>query len=299
MRDDTIFLDAVLASPERLKVRGVKLIFAALLVCTQLNFSPAFAQDTPDPLVIIGVSREGNSCVIGAGQKKELLDGKAIIKFLKHKQAFSLSTLTGLQENVWTVGRPKPLGGEEDCKGQFSQELTFIPGSLKADMVAIKGERDTIKSFFPKTLKLKDPTDKAYDKIVREFLIKKGLKKPEVKIKQVVEADLNGDGTTDLLINAAKAEHGETQRGEYALVLAVVTEGDTQQVIELNAEVTAKTEPGPSALWENNVVSILDLDGDGRLEIILYGWFLFGDGWEVFTIKNNVAKRSLVCGCGG
>ena len=299
MREDTTFLDAILASSAKLKVRSFVFIFAALLICTQLNFAPAFAQDTPDPLAVIGVSREGNSCVIGGGNKKELLDGKAIIKFLKHKQAFSLSTLTGLQENVWTVGRPKPLGGEEDCKGQFSQELTFIPGSLKADMVAIKGERDVVISLLPKTLKLKDPTDKAYVKIVRDFLIKKGLKKPEVKIKQVVALDLNGDGTTDLLINAAKAGHGETKRGEYALVLAVVGEGDKQQLIALNAEVTAKTEPGPSALWENNIVSILDLNGDGHLEVILYGWFFFGDGWEVFTIKNNLAKRSLVCGCGG
>lgn len=260
---------------------------------------PGLTQERSEPFAVIGVSREGNSCVIGGGHDKRLLDGQAIVKFIKHKQAFSLSTLLGPKEQVWTVGRPKPLGGEEDCKGQFGQELTFIPDSLKADMIAIRGRSDVVMSLLPKSLKLKDPKDQAYIKIVRDFLISKGLAKPEIKIKQVVEVDLNGDGKMDVLINAARAEHGKVTQGEYALVLAVIGSGDTQQVISLNAGITAKDAPGPSTLWENNIVSVLDLDGDGNLEIILYGWFFFGDGWEVFTIKDNKAKRRLVCGCGG
>lgn len=258
-----------------------------------------YTQERSEPLAVIGVSREGNSCVIGGGHNKKLLDGKAIVKFLKHKQAFSLSTLLGPKEQVWTVGRPKPLGGEKECEGQFGQELTFIPDSLKADMIAIRGRSDVVMSLLPKSLKLKDPRDGAYVKIVRDFLIRKGLAKPEIKIKQVIEVDLNGDGKMDVLINAARAEHGDTKQGEYAVVLAVIGSGDKQQVISLNTGITAKSAPGPSTLWENNIVSILNLDGDGHLEIILYGWFFFGDGWEVFTIKDNKAKRRLVCGCGG
>lgn len=295
MRHNTIFHYTAFKWLAGSAAQGIFLGFAMLFAGPQSGL----AQESSEPLAIIGVSREGNSCVIGGGHNKKLLDGKAIAKFLKHKQVFSLSTLLEPKEQVWTVGRPKPLGGEKECEGQFGQELTFIPDSLKADMIAIKGHRDVVMSLLPKSLKLKDPKDEAYIKTVREFLIKKGLPKPEVKIKQVIEVDLNGDGKMDMLINAANAEHGETKQGEYALVLAVFGDSDTQQVIPLNAEITTKATPGPSVIWENNIVSILDLDNDGHPEIILYGWFFFGDGWEVFTIKDNMAKRSLICGCGG
>lgn len=258
---------------------------------------PVEASIAPSPVTaLIGVTKEEVSCVIGGGSNKMLVDGKTAAASLSHKQAFSLMSLGGPVQNVFTVGLPKPLSGGEECSDQFEQELTFIPGTLTNDMVALTGSKAQSTRFLPKTLQIRPADYKPAVEIVDAYLRGEGLKDPVVKIKQAIEVDLDGDGSLELVINAVNSERGDTKKGEYA---AILVKSKTADTIALSANISLEDADSPSVLWENIIVSIVDMDLDGLFEIVLYGWFLEGDGWEVYEFDGSVRKPALICGCGG
>lgn len=277
--------------------------------------APKSATDNA-PFAVIGVTREGNSCLIGGGNKGAIVDGETIAALLGPRRQFSLTTLKGAGEQVWSLGKPRPLGDDDDCKSQYEQALTLSPDGLKSDMVALSGTSASVTAGLPKSLKVLTVTEQ-HKTIIKELLAEKGLETVPVVIKQALEADLDGDGKAETILNAVNAQHGKTVRGEYAVLLVVKSaEKDkdankdrqkdkpaknsaARQIIEIASEFSLKSTDQPSEIWESTIVGIFDFNNDGKLEIVLYGWFFFGDGWEVFGLENNTAKRLLVCGCGG
>ena len=70
-----------------------------------------------------------------------------------------------------------------------------------------------------------DTTQAAYRNVVRDFLVGRGLRDPEVKITQILRADLDGDGEDEVLLSATNYEAEENsapssaQAGNYSFVL--------------------------------------------------------------------------------
>ena len=46
------------------------------------------------------------------------------------------------------------------------------------------------------------------------------------------------------------------------------------------------------------MVAVLDLNGDGRMEIVTYGRYYEGDWFDVFDLEGLAAKKVLTAGCG-
>lgn len=248
----------------------------------------------------IAVTPEGLTCVLGGGLDGKLVDSKSITPLMTHKQEYSLTTLKGVTDVAVSIGRPQEsVNGEGDCEGMFQQELTLGPKQLGDYLVAVLGDRKEVSSFSPSKIEQLPNTGEEFLKIVDEYLRETGLEDPKVVIKQVLRSDLDGDGETELLINAINTERELMRKGEYSVVLLHKKIDGETQTFEIASEITMEDSDELSALWENTIAGLLDLDGDGEMEIVLYGAFYLGDGWQVIHLQDGQVAETLTCGCGG
>lgn len=248
----------------------------------------------------IAVTPEGLTCVLGGGLDGKLVDSKSITPLMTHKQEYSLTTLKGITDMAVSIGRPhESVEGEGDCEGMFQQELTMGPKQLGDYVVAVLGDKKEVSGFSPAKIEHLPATDEEFRKIVADYLRETGLEEPKVVIKQVLRSDLDGDGDTEILINAINTEREVMRKGEYSVVLLHKKVGDETQTFEIASEITTEDSDEQSALWENTIAGLLDLDGDGEMEIVLYGAFYLGDGWQVIHLQDGQVAETLTCGCGG
>ena len=258
----------------------------------------AFAMDLFRPA--IAVTPEGLTCVLGGGLDGRLVDSRRITPLMTHKQEYALVTLEGVSDIAWTIGRPREnVGGEGDCEGTFQQEMTLGPGQLGDYIVAVLGSKQEAGSFLPQKVETLPNIDTAAETALREYLGEMGLPDARTAIRQLIRTDLDGDGKEETLINALNTGRETMRRGEYSVVLLLRESGGEMQTVEIASEITTEDSDEVSVLWENTIAGIVDLDGDGEMEIVLYGAFYLGDGWQVIHLRDGQISDTLACGCGG
>lgn len=158
----------------------------------------------------------------------------------------------------------------------------------------------------PRAPRIESNDNPTYRNSVADILRRKGIRRPEVKIMKVVRVDLEGDGVDEVIINATRANRwGEgggsitpnASAGDYSLVMLRKMINGKVETIMLDEEYHTKPETF-SAPNEYQLVAVLDLNGDGVMEIIVAGGYYEGDWKTVYTIKGNKAVDVLGCGCG-
>lgn len=105
---------------------------------------------------------------------------------------------------------------------------------------------------------------------VARLLTEQGLANPEVHIDQVLRVDLEGNNLDELLITATRLSDGSDRRGvnagDYALVALQPAAGGPLVPLALEAYLEAAEQAFPSAPV---VTGVLDVNGDGRMEIVV------------------------------
>lgn len=160
----------------------------------------------------------------------------------------------------------------------------------------------------PQTISL---TDKTYTKIVADFLKTKGISKTKIKLTQVFRIDLEGDGKDEIIITGIyfkKAKEGEEiaadgqqSPDDYSFVLLRKTvKGKPQNILIEGDFYTSKLlrsgeYPMPSV---REIAAIADLNGDGKMEIILKSYYYEGNWKAVFEISKNKLNKVLEVECG-
>ena len=275
-------------APERTGRHGTALR-TVFTICAALCAGTATAEE---PQIAIGVTPEGISCVLGGVIRGRISPAKSLVDAMSHSQEYTMTRIGKTGPTAVAIGSP-----QEDCEDQFGQELSLGPDDLGKLQVALRGGVDNVKKLVPLTAAELKRQGSAYESDVRVFLNDRGFPGRIAKLSQLIKADLDGDGIDDVLINAADTARDNARKGEYSVVL--VKRGKDGAVIPLNVDITEEDSDAPSLLWDNTVVSIADLDGDGTMEIILYGAYYYGDGWQVFRLGDTKAEPVLTCGCGG
>src|SRR5262249_33704589 len=156
-----------------------------------------------------------------------------------------------------------------------------------------------------------DTTQQIYIDAVRDFLKAKGIEQPNVKIESILQADLDGAGEEEVLISAtnyfSKDNHVPTRSpaGSYSMVLLrrVVAGKVETQLVE--GEFYPKAYPAPTendasfnAPSAYKVVGTLDLDGDGKLEIVVHSQYYEGEMTTIYQCDTKKAEAVLSVGCG-
>lgn len=141
-----------------------------------------------------------------------------------------------------------------------------------------------------------------YQKIVRDVLKSKGLPKSAPKITQIFRSDLDGDGKDEIVLSATNFKKGLTPLGsvgDYSFVMLRKVAGKKAENFVLTGDFI-KTIEGAGAPAEYRVSSLADLNGDGKMEAVIFSHYYEGGSVEVFqSTSGRMSKvEELTVGCG-
>jgi hypothetical protein len=231
--------------------------------------------------------------LLGGTENGRFLDAKTTFDKLDGKGRYSLFGLTGKTgELTATVERPDADRCTDYYYAKRDSDATRGTG-IGA------GRNWNPVPRVPKAISLKDKT---YLKIVSDILRSKGVPKAKAIIEQAVRVDLDGDGREEVLLTASS--YGGTIRpgakaDDYSfVVLRKIVAGKVKNIIIAEEYIEKTVDFGATSRFE--VSSVVDLNGDGKMEIVLYGEYYEGSGASVYRIKGAKAVEitELQTGCG-
>ena len=231
--------------------------------------------------------------IIGAHAGGKWLSSEQAGKALEPGRKYRLFTLTGKTGDA-VGGQAAP--NAEVCPDTWEQPMQ--PTTEKS-AIALAVPWNPM----PRTAKASDKTQELYVKAAYDFLVGKGIAKPVVKITQLLRIDLNGDGEDEVLLSATNypGEDGESpyhaEAGNYSFVLLrQVTDGKVQTKL-IDGEFYPKASESQTP-YRYEVSGLLDLDGDGRLEIVIYSAYYEGATVTVWRFDAGKLHKVLEIGCG-
>ncbi len=150
-----------------------------------------------------------------------------------------------------------------------------------------------------------DATQSVYVEAVGDFLKAGEIADPKVRITRILRVDLEGDGEEEVLISATnyfsedKSDHSAApfpeapiespRRGSYfVVILRRIVAGKVQTQL-VAGEVYPKPDE-PVAPNVHQVTAVLDLNGDGKLEVIVHSFYYEG-GRPPSTAATSIRSR--------
>jgi hypothetical protein len=270
-----------------------RILFASLLALSGclLQTASVHAQEL-HPVVDV---RE--SCLLGGIRGGEWLEADAVAPLLKGGERYRLYSLTKAAGRA--VGT-RPLPDSEPCDGTAGVYLSPKP----KEGIAVGGNWNALPRV-PRALSTNDPV---YRRVVADLLRRRGFRRPAIKITQILRVDLDGDGVEEALVSATHLAEGvsvgggpmavHSRPGDYSFVLLrKIVRGRVrdQLLVEHFYPRTLEYAPTP---YQYEVGATLDLNGDGRMEIIVHGGYYEGSWSTVFRLDRNKAENVFGCGCG-
>ena len=273
----------------------MKLITAlgALLICA------AAAAGELHPIVEVQ-----NGYLFGATADGKWIKAEEAAKALRGETTYRIY---GLTQSLGEAkgGKPKPAE-EEVCSDLLTVSLSSQP---EKGAIALAAPWNAL----PPKVQILDATQQVYVDAARDFLKRKGIDKPKVKIESILRVDLDGDGEEEeVLISATnyfQKDEGAPMRspaGSYSMVLLrrVVAGKVETQLVE--GEFHPKAYPGkgtdddasfdaPNAY---KVIAVLDLDGDGKMEIVVRSDYYEGGATTIYRCNPKKVEELLSVACG-
>ncbi len=157
------------------------------------------------PAPLLGVSADGEACLLGGSQGGKLAGPAVIAPDMKHGELYQLHSLGRRTGIAPTIGIPQEESTEGgDCSGLWAQELALDPLRDKQPSLAIRSLNGK-KGLEPFPVKQLDADDPKLRQMLAEFLKSRQIHAPVIRITQALGADFDGDGNEDTLINAVRA----------------------------------------------------------------------------------------------
>jgi hypothetical protein len=198
----------------------------------------------------------------------------------------------------------KPKQEEAQCEETLTVSLSPQP---EKGVIAIAAPWDAL----PRKPKVIDTTQKVYIEAARDFLKTKGIEQPEVKIDKILRVDLDGDGEEEVLISATnyfRKDDSVPMRSpaagySMALLRRVISGKVETQLIAgefyPKAYPKAAQEEGrfdaPNAY---KVIAALDVDGDGKMEVVIHSQYYEGEQTTIYRCDPKKVEALLSVSCG-
>jgi hypothetical protein len=232
--------------------------------------------------------------LMGGWSAQGWLKDKAAAPLLKGGETYRFYNLSG-EVGTGKGSRPAPLDEDGPCTETLG--VSFADSSrVKGDMVAVGGPGQAL----PRRPKLLSTDQQVYRDAAAAILRQKGISSPVVHLTQVIRVDLEGDGEEEVLVSATHYAKGLGPRavpGDYSLVFVrQVVQGKVVTHIVAGDFFPQGVKFGAPGV--HKVGAILDLNGDGVMEIILCGRYYEGDWATAYQLKKGKVSEILTSGCG-
>jgi hypothetical protein len=203
----------------------------------------------------------------------------------------------GLAGAVGTAAIVKLDTQNEPCPDRPVVKLN--PKKMRQGAVAFAASWNTL----PRKQKLVDvKQQKQHVDVVRGFLRERGLRNPVVHISQIVCVDLDGDGQEEFVISATHYKNGdkipdESTANTYSFVMIErVIDGKTKtELVDGEFYPEAKADSAPNRF---EIAALLDLNDDGKIDLVLRSAYYEGDEISVYEYQPTAVKKVLSVGCG-
>ena len=157
----------------------------------------------------------------------------------------------------------------------------------------------------PRTARKIAPTNITYQKIALNFLKTKKINVKTIKLENAFSVDLEGDGADEIFLEATnyKDKNGEisatARAGNYSFVLMRKIVGGKPKDFLIEGEFHPKKPEIEDYISEFNLSAFADLNGDGKMEVILEGSYSYaGVSTEIYESSKNALKKVLSVECG-
>jgi hypothetical protein len=277
----------------RVMLLGIGLAIMALIWGT--SGSPGQAA-TP----VFGAALDfGTGCLLGGAQDKKFVLQNAAAARIRGGETYKIYSLKG-KLGTATGGKPVSIG--VPCEG--TMEVKTRPSYSGDNEIGLGGNWPGM----PRVPVAISPNLAVYKTAVSDLLKARGLTNPKVLIDQIYRIDLEGDGAAEVLISASYFKNGyvpqptggpspNADAGDYSILfMRKVVQGKVQTVVLAENVYPEYAEfIAPS---QYRIRGIVDINGDGKMEVLVYGRYYEGHWTSVFQINGTQFKEVLSCGCG-
>ncbi len=278
-----------------MKMTGLSYLLIVMLLIFAVS-EYANGQEVAEFAPVVAAQEAGGGSItgylLGGWSKDGWLHDQEAARLLKGGETYRFYNLTG--ELGEAPGKP-PASLGETCSQSFGVTFDTAP-ACAGGIVGVGGQ---VKAM-PRQIKLLGTDQEVYKKAAAAILRQKGIRRPEVNLTQVIRVDLEGDGKEEVLVSATHYGEGLRSRanpGDYSLIfLRRMSQGRVvTRIIEGDFFPMGLKFGAPG---EHRVGAILDLNGDGVMEIVLFGRYYEGDWVTVYRIEGGKVVKLFSVGCG-
>lgn len=253
-----------------------------------------FSPDAIAGAAIVPIVDGDTGWLFGGAAGQRWLDGPTTATLLRGGERYRRVDASG-EIGQATGDRAESLG--IPCEPTFRVDLK--PQSPVSRTLALGGSWNVL----PRVLAEQSLETAAYRQLVDEQLRANGIAAPDVRLTKAVRVDLDGDGAEELLI-AATRMGGEgdfpapsVAAGDYSLVIVRANVAGVERTIELEAEYYPKAQEF-AAPNRHTLLAIADLNGDGRMEVVVDSKYYEGQSIVAYSVAGGKAEEVLSVGCG-